>query len=370
MTNTLSCVIPTSPITYEIEIGSLDYLPSFISSFGNKFAIVTDTQVAALYGEKLCASLLKTGLQIHLFSFPSGEIHKNRKTKEELEDLLFYHSFGKDSCIIALGGGVVTDLAGYLAATYCRGLPLILIPTTLLGMVDASIGGKTAVNTSFGKNMLGCFYLPKKVFIEPTFLQTLPLNELKNGIVEMIKHGLIADLSHYEYLEQRVDLFLHNDMPTLKKGILDSCQIKKEIVEQDLQDAGKRQLLNFGHTIGHALEKLTDYTMPHGEAVAIGILAESYLSYRLGYLSSKSFQRIDSLLRHYDLPLKLLFPLSFESLLQAMRMDKKSQKGEPKFVLLQEIGSPLLKNHSFCHSVDPIILKHTLHWINDALCLN
>ena len=165
-----------------------------------------------------------------------------------MENQLFEKGLGRDTCVIALGGGVVTDMAGYVAATYCRGIPLVMIPTSLLGMVDASIGGKTGVNVSYGKNMLGCIYQPKKVFIDLFTLKTLPKKELTNGVVEMIKHGLIADDNLFEYLEKHSDQLLALDFSFLEKAIFESCRIKKEIVEQDEKENGKRHLLNFGHT--------------------------------------------------------------------------------------------------------------------------
>ena len=232
---------------------------------------------------------LQLGLEAILFSFPNGEQHKSRATKEKLEDQLFEKELGRDICVIALGGGVTTDLGGYLAATYCRGVPLVMMPTSLLGMVDASIGGKTGVNTPYGKNLVGSIYQPKKVLIDPATLQSLPLKELRNGIVEMIKHGLILDRDYFTYLNEHADQLLELDLSILEKAIFESCRIKREIVEQDDRESGKRNLLNFGHTVGHALENLTHYSLAHGEAVAIGILVESHLAVQLGHLNSNDF---------------------------------------------------------------------------------
>ena len=263
-----------------------------------------------MYGEPLQRELASSGLEAFLFSFSNGEQYKTRETKEILENQLFEKGLGRDTCVIALGGGVVTDIAGYVAATYCRGIPHVMFPTSLLGMVDASIGGKTSVNVPYGKNMVGCIYQPRKVVIDLSTLISLPKKEFANGVVEMIKHGLIADCKLFEDLEKHSDELLALNAVKLEQTIFESCRIKKEIVEQDEKENGKRRLLNFGHTIGHALERLTHYSLSHGEAVAIGLLVESYLSVRLGILDQKSFERIKKILLQYGLPLCTSFPIS------------------------------------------------------------
>jgi 3-dehydroquinate synthase len=321
-----------------------------------------------LYGEKLQKSLSSSGLEIHLFTFPNGEQYKTRATKELLENQLFEKGLGRDTCVIALGGGVVTDMAGYLAATYCRGVPLVMIPTSLLGMVDASIGGKNGVNVAYGKNMIGCIYQPQKVVIDLTTLNSLPKKELANGVVEIIKHGLIADYDLFEYLEKHSEKFLALDYAVLEKAIFDSCRIKKEIVEQDQMEKGKRHLLNFGHTIGHALERLTHYSISHGEAVAIGLLVESYLSITLGALNQSSFDRIKNILVRYGLPLQLPSVFPVQIMLEAMAMDKKSRKGQPRFVMIEAIGSPLAYGSNYCTHIEESLIKNALQWMNDDLC--
>ena len=194
MTQKLICKIFSSSSEYEIEIdnGSMNKQADFLTEIAKRFVIITDDIIAPLYGEQLQASLQSIGLEVHLLTFPHGEQNKTRATKEHLENQMFEKGLGRDTCLIALGGGVVIDIAGYLAATYCRGIPHVIFPTTLLGMVDASIGGKTSVNVPYGKNMLGCIYQPKKVVIDPYTLESLPKKELANGVVEMVKHGLIA----------------------------------------------------------------------------------------------------------------------------------------------------------------------------------
>jgi 3-dehydroquinate synthase len=340
MIQRLTCQILQSSINYEIEIGDglLFTQASFLRSLAARFAIISDETVGGLYGKPLQNSLLTSGLETHLFTFPRGEQSKTREMKEDLEDQLFEKRFTRDTCIIALGGGVVTDLTGYLAATYCRGVPLVMMPTSLLGMVDASLGGKTGVNVPYGKNMLGCIYQPRKVVIDLLTLKSLPKKELINGIVEIIKYGLISDAPLFEYLEDHLDSLLTFDLKALEQVILKSCQIKNEIVEQDEKDLKFRHLLNFGHTVGHALELLTNYALSHGEAVALGLIVESHFSLKLGILDEESFKRIKEILIRYGLPLKWPFEANPSAILQAMKLDKKSVKGQPRFVLIEKIG--------------------------------
>lgn len=369
MNRTLTCSLPCFKNSYEIEIrsGILNHQINFLSSLASKFVIITDDTIAPLYGEPLYQSLSSSGLEVYLFSIPSGEQHKTRQTKDLLENRLFEKRLGRDTCVLALGGGVVTDIAGFLAATYCRGLPFVMMPTSLLGMVDASIGGKTGINVPYGKNLLGCIYQPKKVVIDPSTLKSLPRKEISNGMVEMIKHGLIADRELFEYLEKHSSKLLNLNSKRIEESIYKSCRIKKGIVEEDEKENGKRRLLNFGHTIGHALEALSNYSLSHGEAVAIGILVESYLSMELGYLNQNSFERIKQIFIQYGLPLELPSRYSVENILNTLSLDKKSLKGKPRFVIINEIGSPLAFESNYCTSINESILIKSLQWMNDAL---
>lgn len=370
MIKKLICQISDIPGHYEIEIGNgvLNFQAQYLSPLASKFAIITDDQIAPLYGEQLKKSLSDSGLEAYLFSFPNGEQYKTRATKEFLENSLFEEGLGRDTCLIALGGGVVTDLTGYIAATYCRGVPLVMMPTSLLGMVDASIGGKTGVNVPYGKNMLGCIYQPKKVIIDLSTLKSLSKKELANGVVEMIKHGIIADSKLFEDLEKYAERLLALDSNVMEKAIFESCRIKKEIVEQDEKEKGKRSLLNFGHTVGHALECLTNYSISHGEAIAIGLIVESYISLKLGILDQYSFDRIKKILIQYDLSLQLPYRLPIETILNAMVLDKKSLRGQPRFVTIDGIGSPKIYGLNYCIHIDEILIKNALEWMNDNLC--
>lgn len=355
----------------EIERGLLanpKKIADYLATLGSKIAIMTDETISKLYGESFSRSLKTLGLDSYLFSFPAGEQYKTRQTKEQLENQLFEKGLGRDSCIVALGGGVVTDLVGFIAATYCRGIPLVNIPTTLLGMVDACIGGKTGIDVPYGKNLVGSIYQPKKVFIDPDVLSKLPVKELRNGVVEMIKHGLVADLDYFTYLEQHVDGVLALDPAVIDRAIADSCRIKSEIVEKDEKENGIRRLINCGHTVGHALEKLSSYSLPHGEAVAIGIVVEGYMSMLLGHLDSDSLNRIKNLLIRYGLPFRLPAIYSPQVIMDAMTLDKKSVQGKPRFVVLEKIGVPLSFNGSYCTCIDESVISKALNRMSHDLC--
>ncbi|MCF7806607.1 MAG: 3-dehydroquinate synthase [Simkaniaceae bacterium] len=294
-----------------------------LQKFGNHFAIIADDVVYDLYAKRLREALLARGLIAELFCFPSGECHKTRETKELLENAMLSHGIHRHYALIALGGGVTTDLAGFIASTYMRGLPLINIPTTLLGMVDASIGGKNGVNTSHGKNLIGTFYAPSLIVIAPEFLKTLPETEFKNGLSEIIKYGLIADPS---LLKSPLSLSL----------IQKSIAIKHEIITSDFQDLGQRNLLNFGHTIGHAIERASETCIAHGTAIAMGMIAEARLSPQL---TKNDHLFIRSL---FDSPLVLPESISKSSLIQALHFDKKKRGSQYRYTCLERIGSATL----------------------------
>lgn len=324
----------------------------------HSFALVSDENV--LKHHKL---LLKNG---HLFSFPAGEVQKTRRMKELLEDQMLAAGLGRDTCLIAMGGGVVTDLSGFLAATYCRGIPWVAIPTTLLGMVDAAIGGKTGVNTKEGKNLIGAFYPPHEVLLDLSFLGTLPPREMLSGSAEMIKYSLIASPELFRELQQGRAEWAAREGTFLQKIISQCAQIKSAIVQGDFRESGRRRILNFGHTIGHAIEKCEHYQISHGEAVAIGMLVESFISHRLKYLSSKAFESICTLIKSYGFS-RPDHPLSLQTMKEAMLSDKKTHHGKPRSVLLQNIGEPVSFNGEYCAPIDDAILEEALSWVSHAI---
>jgi 3-dehydroquinate synthase len=296
---------------------------------------------------------------------PAGEQHKTREVKQQLEDELFKMKCGRDTCIIALGGGVVTDMAGFIAATFCRGVPVIYMPTSLLAMVDASIGGKTAVNTPHGKNLIGTFSQPKAVLIDPDILQSLPTREWHNGIAEIIKHALIADSAMFNSLQKNHHKFADQNVEFLNELIIRSCEIKKAVVEQDEKELGMRQLLNFGHTIGHAIEKIENYQIAHGEAVAIGIVVESYIAKLCGYLPEQDFQAICDIFPLYHLPMITNAFRDLEQFKQALVLDKKTVANTARFVLLDNIAHPHREGKLYSSSVTPDILDNALSWAQE-----
>lgn len=274
---------------------------------------------------------------------------KTREEKERVEDELFQRRVGRDWVIVAVGGGTTTDLAGFVASTYMRGVGLVLVPTTLMAMVDAAIGGKTGIDTRFGKNLVGSFYLPKAVFIDVGWLKTLPEREMKNGWAEVLKYGLIADEG----------LWMEEDVEEVVRG---SILCKKKIVEADFEEkTGLRRILNFGHTVGHALEWVFDYKIAHGEAVAIGCMAESYLSYLLGYLAKDALEEI---LKRYQTLGYRFRRFEAKAVMDAMAMDKKGKGGEPRFVLIDRIGRSVSFDGEYCRTVGRMELEKMIAWIN------
>ncbi len=297
-----------------------------------KYAVITDSNVAALHGNP------------DYFVVPAGEASKSLRTIEYLASELSSRGYSRDTTIVALGGGMITDLAGFLASIFCRGVPLILIPTTLLAMVDAAIGGKTAVNLPEGKNLIGSTVFPEKVIMHLPFLDTLPEIEWENGLIEILKAGLLSDPYLFFHIE-------HLSLPTI---IQRAVEAKRRIVAQDPYEKGCRALLNLGHTIGHALESLSNYTLSHGRAVAAGIVLEARLSHSMGLLSYDDLKIIET---HFP-PLEVAFdPLQ---IIQKLAMDKKTRGGIPYFVLLEKIGVPYVKEGKFCHPVDEALITKVL----------
>lgn len=335
--------------SYDILIGEglIDNLAKELKQkqIANAYSIITDSNVAKIHGKKLLKNFLDESLHAHLIEFPAGEKNKSRSTKESIENQMLKLGFGRDSCIIALGGGVVGDLAGFIAATYMRGIPYIQVPTTLLAMVDSSIGGKVAVDIIHAKNAIGAFYQPKKVVIDLNFLRTLPKNELINGMAEVIKHALIYDANFFNFLEKNIDKILNRDFDALKIAIKRSCEIKSSIVAQDEKERGMRRILNYGHTIGHSIESALNYKIPHGQAVAIGMSYAAKLSAKLGFLHEGSVIRQNNLLEYIGMPHRLSHhKLKPKAILEHIQYDKKILNGKINFILLKSIGDAFISD--------------------------
>ncbi len=335
--------------SYDILIGSwlLKSLAEDLkkNSAANEYAIITDSNVAKIYGEKLLKDFEKNNLHAHLIVFPAGEKSKTRATKEKIENHMMNLNLRRDTCIIALGGGVVGDVAGFVAATYMRGIPYMQVPTTLLSMVDSSIGGKVGIDTKDAKNVIGAFYQPKKVVIDISLLKTLPNSEISNGISEIIKHALIRDKDFFHFIEKNIDRIMNCDEDTLIKVIKRSCEIKAFVVAEDEKEKGIRKILNYGHTIGHAIESSLNYKISHGNAIAIGMSYAAKLSARLGFLHEGSVIRQNNLFQYAGLPHKLSHhKLKPKKILEHVQYDKKILNGKINFILLNSIGDAVISD--------------------------
>ncbi len=327
-------------------------------SLAKRGAVLADANVRAL-ASRIQKSL---GTDFALIPVAGGEASKSRSAKEKLEDELLKRKCGRDSLLIAVGGGVTTDLVGYIASTYMRGVPLVLVPTTLLAMVDAAIGGKTGVDTPYGKNQIGTFYFPKSIFIDVDLLETLPEKEWPNGLAEIAKYGLIHDPAIWDLLEKNSHHWRKPE--TLETLILSSIRVKMDVVEKDpLEQTGLRRILNFGHTVGHALELLSHYEMDHGQAVAIGCVAESFLSHLLGFLPKDALERILRLYQTLGFHSKWPKNLQKEAFLEAMSIDKKSKGGEIRCVLIDRIGHCVPFDGEYCRIIKQKEIEAMVDWM-------
>ena len=308
---------------------------------GTRCAIVTDTNVGRQFAKPAVESLAKAGFAPALIVVPAGETAKSLRTVQACYDQLAAHRLERNSFLVALGGGVVGDLAGFVAATYLRGIAFVQVPTTLLAQVDSSVGGKVGVNLKAGKNLVGAFYQPRLVLCDLDTLKTLPDREYRAGLAEVIKYGIIYDAGLFQRLERDLPQLLRRDPRTLAAVVARCCEIKAEVVRQDETESGLRAILNFGHTIGHALEAVSRYgRYLHGEAIAIGQVAAARLSGQVLGLPAREVDRIESIFQRAGLPTRVeLTPPQRQKLLAAMRLDKKVSGGEIKFVLARRLGA-------------------------------
>jgi 3-dehydroquinate synthase len=332
--------------SYPIYIGEnllsqADYLTKHIS--GNQVMIVSNTTVAPLYIDKV-KSLL-TDFEVCEVILPDGEQYKNLDTVNQIFTSLLENRFDRSSTLIALGGGVVGDMTGFAAASYQRGVNFIQIPTTLLSQVDSSVGGKTGVNHPLGKNMIGAFYQPKAVIIDVDTLDTLPKREFSAGMAEVIKYGLLGNENFLSFIEKNVDFLMNKKKSSLIDAIYQSCNDKANIVAEDELEAGKRALLNLGHTFGHAIENSMGYgNYLHGEAISIGMYMAAVMSEKEGFIDQSQVNRVKSILENCELPTRLIGKINFSDFSKSMSVDKKVLKGKIRLVLLKTIGAAFISD--------------------------
>lgn len=330
--------------SYDIEIGHdlydklIDDLKSGLCGKVKKFAVVTDSIVVDLYGRKIYDLIKGAGFTADLFVIPEGEKSKTRQMKEFVEDSMLEKGYRRDCAIIAVGGGVVTDLAGFVAGTFGRGVPFVNYATTLLSAADASVGGKTAVDTPLATNLIGMFNQPKKVYIDIETWKTLPSEQISSGLAETIKHGCLGDAALFEFLEKNVDKVFDNDCEACEYISEHNCNVKYNVVMKDERESGLREVLNLGHTVGRAIETVSDYKLYHGEAVAIGLVAQARLGEKYGFISHENVQRVESLIKKAKLPSEIPDYIDKAELVNKLYTDKKVRDGKLRFVFQKEIG--------------------------------
>jgi 3-dehydroquinate synthase len=308
-------------------------------SLARRFVIVTDAHLAPRHGRRLLGALRRRGLAAEILVVPPGEASKTRRVRDRLEDRLIEIGADRSTALVALGGGVVGDLAGFVSATFHRGIPFVQVPTTLVGMVDASIGGKTGINHPHGKNLIGAYHVPAAVYIDIDYLRGLPPRQFRAGLAEVVKCGVVADPALFETLERWPERVLRREPDLLSRVIESCCRIKVRVVSEDPRESGRRSILNFGHTIGHALETLSRYRIAHGEAVAMGMVAEARIAAKAGLGTAALVPRLAGLLAALGLPTAIPARMTAAAILEVARRDKKARGGRIAFVLPARLGA-------------------------------
>ena len=312
-----------------------------ISLEGKKFAIITDSQVGPIYTDSVKEALKDSATEVVFYSFKAGEASKNLDTINEIYDFLLENNFTRSDVLVALGGGVVGDMTGFVAATYMRGIDFIQIPTTLLSQVDSSIGGKTGVDYKQYKNIIGAFNMPRLVYINTETLNTLDGRQYYAGMAEVMKYGLIRRQAFYVWLIDNMYEIHDKDEAALEYMIGQSCQIKKEYVEKDPYDKGERAILNFGHTIGHAIEKAMDFKLLHGECVALGSVAAAFISWKKGYLQMEDYYEIRDMFVPFNLPISI-DSIDAQTIMDNIKYDKKHSGSTLSFISLKKVGKAFI----------------------------
>jgi 3-dehydroquinate synthase len=347
MKSVIPVELPQSAYDIAIAAAGLSQLGDWMQplNLGQKVLLVSSSPILRHYGDRATAALQAAGFQVTLCPLPAGERYKTLASIQKIYDAALAQRLERSSTIVALGGGVIGDMAGFAAATWLRGIHFVQVPTSLLAMVDASIGGKTGVNHPQGKNLIGAFHQPRLVLIDPQVLSTLPAREFRAGMAEVIKYGVIWDAALFSHLEtaNRLDQQRYVSETLLQEILMRSCQAKAHVVSKDEKEAGLRAILNYGHTIGHAVESLTGYRLVnHGEAVAIGMVAAGQLAVELGLWQSDAADRQLALIQKTGLPTQLPTGVDIEAIIASLQTDKKVEAGKVRFVLPTQIGAAIV----------------------------
>ena len=352
--------VPLPDNNYEILIGDGAIYLSCLKDKPfetKKILVLTDENVAKLHINKI-KEVIKSE-NYHEYIIEPGETQKNLSNFQKILEFMLKNQFDRESIVIALGGGVIGDLGGFVSSCYQRGIRIIQVPTTLLAQVDSSVGGKTAVNHPLGKNMIGTFHQPLEVICDVSLLHSLPDREYRSGLAEIIKYGIIADPDFFAWIEQNVTKIINREKAALQYAIKRSCENKRDIVSKDEKEKGKRALLNFGHTFGHAIENLSNYnTWLHGEAVAIGMCMATKASENLGWIDKHTTMRIKKLIKKVGLPEKMDFKCDVEKFIKIMLLDKKNVDGKINLILIKELGKALKVSNTPREIISQVINNH------------
>lgn len=348
---------PVYDILLAEDFSALSQEMEKLSIQNRRLCIVTDTNVASLYLEEIQTLLTPICKEVISYVFSAGEANKNLDTVQKLYETLIISRFDRNDLLVALGGGVVGDLCGFAAATYLRGISFVQVPTTLLSQVDSSIGGKTGVDFNAYKNMVGAFHMPKLVYINISTLKTLPEKEFSAGMGEVLKHGLIKDKAYYEWLLSNAERLKEKEITALKEAVAGSNRIKRTVVQNDPREKGERMHLNFGHTLGHAIEKLKDFSLLHGECVALGSVAAMKISAGRGLIPMEEVERLKEALKTFGLAVSVE-DLTCDEIIRASKNDKKMDSGTIRFILLEAIG---------CACVDSTVTEDEMKYGLDCI---
>lgn len=361
MTVPIRVSVGSGAAAYPVLIGAglIETLPALLSELApaHRYAVITDENVAPLYASPAVDACREVGLDAELFSFAPGEASKSRKSWSILTDQMLDAGFGRDSCLLAMGGGVTTDLGGFVAATFMRGIPLVQVPTSYLAMIDASVGGKTGVDVRAGKNLVGAFHRPHLVLADPLVLQTLPEGERRQGLVEAHKHGALLDADYFDWLaENRDDLLAANER-VATEAVRRSVELKASVVTDDEFEGGYRKVLNLGHTVGHAVEAAGDYMIGHGTAVAVGLVTEARAGEAMGVTDVGVADRLEAALS----PLCEALPESVtaQRVIDYLGVDKKAREGTARYVLLSRVGE-VAAGEAWTHEIPEPVLREAL----------